>query len=254
LDFGADDEEGCTEREDVKTLEIHIGAIHDVKRSSLRQNLVEHVDVVHCAVRDADKRWDIATQVQQGVHLDSGLVLAKPGPREHRKTQVNGRRVERVKIVIQFETDRIFGVKGASHADQIVCEVGKDAPVVLFVSIGQRRPRDLAAKSQMIQLTLHSPQTSFDVSQAFTISELGECHRQILIPTRKTSAMVVTIVTSYTFLEFFVRQMRDQFRKHEAAGVHPSLCIRGTPGSPGTGFPCFNSNRSRPNFTLFYSC
>ena len=83
-----------------------------------------------------NKRWDIATQIQQGVHLDSGLVLAELGPREQRKTQVNGRRIERVKIVIQFETDRIFGMKGPRYPDQIVCEVGEDAPVVLFVSIG----------------------------------------------------------------------------------------------------------------------
>jgi hypothetical protein len=58
------------------------------------------------------------------------------GPREQRKTQVNGRRIERVKIVIQFETDRIFGMQGPRYPDQIVCEVGEDAPVVLFVSIG----------------------------------------------------------------------------------------------------------------------
>ena len=42
--FGAHDEEGRSEREDVKTLEIHVAAVYDVKRSGLRQNLVEDVD------------------------------------------------------------------------------------------------------------------------------------------------------------------------------------------------------------------
>ena len=104
----------------------------------------------------------------------------------------------------------------------------------------------------MIQLALHRPQTSFDVSQAFAVSELGECHRQILIPTRKTPAMMITIVAGYTFLELLVRKMRDQFRKHEAAGVHPPLCIWAADGSPRAGSPFFDSNRSRPKFTLPY--
>ena len=43
--FGAHDEEGRAEREDVQALEIHVGAIHDVERPGLRQNLVEDVDI-----------------------------------------------------------------------------------------------------------------------------------------------------------------------------------------------------------------
>src|ERR1035438_5830363 len=41
--FGADDEEGGAEREDVKALEIHVAAIHDVERSGLEQDLVQDV-------------------------------------------------------------------------------------------------------------------------------------------------------------------------------------------------------------------
>jgi hypothetical protein len=182
-------------------------------------------------------RWDIATQIQQGVHLDSGLVPAELGPREQRKTQVNGRRIERIEIVLQFETDRVFGMKGARYPDQVLREVGEDAPVVRFASIGQRRPRHLAVKAQMIQLAFHRPQTSFDVSQAFAVSELGECHRQILIPTREAPAMAITIVAGYAFLEFLVRKIRDQFRKHEAASVHPPLCVWGADRSPGAVSP-----------------
>src|ERR1039457_5666767 len=75
---------------------------------------------------------------------------------------------------------------------------------------------------------------------------LGECHRQILIPTRKTPAMIITIVAGYTFLKFLVRKMRDQFRKHEAAGVHPPLCIWAADGSPAALMRCSRRCRSSP--------
>jgi len=37
--------------------------------------------------------------------------------------------------------------------------------------------------------------------------------------------MVFTIIAGYALLEFLVRKMRDQFRKHEATGMHTPLCI-----------------------------
>jgi hypothetical protein len=82
--FRAHDEEGGTEREPVETLEIDVAPVHDVERPGLWQNLVQDVDVVNLAIRNADKRGDVAVQIQQGVHLDGGLVLAKLGPREQR--------------------------------------------------------------------------------------------------------------------------------------------------------------------------
>ena len=39
------------EREDEKALEIDVATIHDVERTGLGKNLVEHVHVVHLAVR-----------------------------------------------------------------------------------------------------------------------------------------------------------------------------------------------------------
>src|SRR5271169_1335510 len=74
--LGANNEERRAEGEDVQTLEIHVAAIHDVERAGLRQNLVEDVDVMHFSVGNADKRGDVAVQVQQRVHLDGGFVLA----------------------------------------------------------------------------------------------------------------------------------------------------------------------------------
>src|ERR1039457_7400581 len=94
--FRADDEEGRAEREGVEAFEIPVPAVHDVECPGLRQNLVEDVDVVYFAAGNADERGDVAVQIQQRVHLHGGFVPPKFGPREQRKAQVNGGRVQRV--------------------------------------------------------------------------------------------------------------------------------------------------------------
>jgi hypothetical protein len=37
---------------------------------------------MHLAIRNADKRGDITMKIQQRMHLDRSLALAKSGPRE----------------------------------------------------------------------------------------------------------------------------------------------------------------------------
>src|ERR1700674_1475778 len=101
--FGAYDEEGRAEREDIQALEIHVAAIHDVECPGLRQNLVEDIDVVHFAAGNADERGDVAVQIQQCVHLDCGFVLSESGPGKQRKTQVDGGRVQRVQTLFQIQ-------------------------------------------------------------------------------------------------------------------------------------------------------
>jgi len=61
---------------------VEIAAIHDIERSRLGRNLVEHMDIVRIASGDADKRWNRSAQIEQCVHLDGGLGGAELGPRE----------------------------------------------------------------------------------------------------------------------------------------------------------------------------
>ena len=72
--------EGRRQREAIEVFKIDVAAIHHVEGSGLDQNLVKDVDVMHLAIGNADERGDIATQVEQGMHLHRTFVLAKPGP------------------------------------------------------------------------------------------------------------------------------------------------------------------------------
>ena len=82
----------------IQPLEIDVAAIHDIERAGLGHDLIKDVHVVHFAVGDADKRWDIAVQVQQRVHLDGGLGR-EMRPREQRQAQVDGGGVQRIEAL-----------------------------------------------------------------------------------------------------------------------------------------------------------
>ena len=148
--LGAHDEESRAEREHKQALEIDVSAIHHVECARLRHDLVEDVYVVHLAVGNADKRGDIAVQVQQRVHLDGGFVLAELGPWEQGEAEIDGRRVQGVKAIVQVDAQGIAGIEWPGHVDQDLCEVGEDPPIMGFVRIGQRRARHLAAKAHVV--------------------------------------------------------------------------------------------------------
>jgi len=102
---------------------------------------------VHLAVRNADKPWDIAVKIQQCVHFHRALVLTKLRPREQRETKIDGGRIESIEAVAQFHAHRIFGVKRPGNADQMLCEIGEDAPVMSLVGVSQSRARNAAAET-----------------------------------------------------------------------------------------------------------
>jgi hypothetical protein len=75
----------------------------------------------------------------------------------------------------------------------------------------------------VIELAAHRTQTCFDIPKALAISELGETHRQKLIPTGETLLLVVAVITRYALLELVSRNMLHDLRKNRLAYIHPSL-------------------------------
>jgi hypothetical protein len=178
---------------------------------------------VHLAVRNADECGDVAVQIQQGVHLDGGLVLTKFGPREQRQAQVDGRGIQSVKAVLQVDAHRIAGVERPGDADQDLSEVGVNAPVMRVVGVGQRGARHAAVEAHVIELASQGAQACFYVAKTISISQLGEGHRQILVPARETSRPRIAAVALYTPAKLAVRQKAQQLREDGSALVHAPL-------------------------------
>jgi len=106
---------------------------------------------VHFAIGNTDKRGDIAVQVQQRMHLDSGFVLPEFGPREQGQAQIDGRGIQCVKALRQVDADWIAGVEWSCDPYQNLREVRKDAPVVGLVRIGQIGTGHSSPKSHVVE-------------------------------------------------------------------------------------------------------
>src|SRR6202521_1338555 len=78
-------------------------------------------------------------------------------------------------------------------------------------------------KAHVVPLASYRAQTGLDVPQAFAIGELGEGHRQILVPAGKVLRVAVSAIAGDAFLKYLVGEMVNQLRKHGAARVHPAL-------------------------------
>ena len=109
--LGAGDEEAARPVQGMEPGKVDVAPVHDVDGPGFRDEQVEHVDIAHLAVGNVDETRDAALEVKQGVHLHRRLGGAEQRPREHRQAQVDGRRVERVDRVGQFQPQVLLGVE-----------------------------------------------------------------------------------------------------------------------------------------------
>ena len=247
--LGSHDEERRAKGEHEEAFEIDVGPIHDVEGAGLGADLVEDVDVVHFAVGNADKRGDVASQVQQRVHLHGSLAPAELGPREQREAQVDGGRVQSVEGLIEIQADRIAGVQGPRDANQDLGEISIDPPVARLVGVGQCRACDLAAESHVVELGAERTQAGFDIAEAFAVAQLGEGHAQELVPAGESLLLVVAPVTSDTLLKLIGGKVIQELRKDGATEVHAPLLalLRVRPWAPFSSSAI--SNLKNPNGT-----
>jgi hypothetical protein len=210
------------ERQPIEALEVEIPAVHHIEGAGLGPKLIQDIHVVHFAVGDAHEQGDVAMQVDQRVHFHRALALAEASPREHRQTQVDGRRVQSIGAKLEFRAERIAGVQQAGACNKDLREIGEDAPVVAFIGVGQCGSRDSAADAHVVQLVRRASQASLDISQALAIGELGEGHAQKLIPAGEAAQPVIAAVARDTPAELPIRKEGDQLREHRAAKVHAS--------------------------------
>src|SRR5207244_2252968 len=68
-------------------------------------------------------------------------------------------------------------------------------------------------------------EAGFNVAKTLAVSQLSECHRQILIPTGQIFQIATTAISVYALLELLVGKELDQLREDGAPSVHPALSM-----------------------------
>jgi hypothetical protein len=129
IEFASDDKERLRLMQGAPVSEVGKAVIHDVKPVCFGYQDVEHIDLVHFAVGDMDEGWNIAAQV-------------------------DGRGVERIGRLHQFDRKAVAGVKLYGNLDQACLEILIDSSVARFVGVGQCVLGDVATYAIVIELGL----------------------------------------------------------------------------------------------------
>ena len=165
-----------------------------------------------------DEAWNVATQVEQCVHLHRGFGRAKVCPRKHRQAQIDCRRVQSIDGAGQVRSHAVVGVEPSGLSDQPVCKLGVDPPVASLVGIRQGRAADRFAKAQVIELGCLRRETHFDITQALSVGQLGERHDPVLFGTGQGSDPVIAVIAGDNPRERAPRQIIHEYAARPRAG------------------------------------
>src|SRR5437879_852648 len=158
---GPGHEEGARLGQSVEPREVHVAAVEQVKRARFEDHLIEDIDIVHLASGDVNTGRNTGAYIEQGVQLDGALVAAKLRPGKKFQAQIDGGGIEGVDRVGELDAQGFVAIELAGGADQALREIAKDAPVAMFVGIGQGTARDPAANAHVVELgSLYSQQAS----------------------------------------------------------------------------------------------
>ena len=238
--LSAGDKESSGTSQPVQPLKIQIATIHDVKRSRLEHQPVEPENVVLTGFGDMQAGRNGAAQVELRVQLDAGLGSAKIGPRKQGQRKVDGRGVEGINRVRQFQPEFLSGIKSPGFAHEVFGQVFPEPPVALFVGIGQRRFGNRFAKTQMKAGGGPGIQAIGDIPQTLPPSQLGEGHGNQLLPTAKMADAGLGIVTLHQPVEGLAMNQIEELRQDKSAGIHGPKCARNSKAS----HPISSANRS----------
>ncbi len=205
----------------VKPCKIQVPAVHQIKGSSLDDELIQDVDFVGLPVCNVNETGYVSMQIQEGVHLHRSLGCAKRSPRINRQAKVYRRRVEGVNSRIQIDRQRVLSIKGSGDPNQVLRKVCVDLPRAICVCIGKRVSRYLStSKSHVVKPGGLRSQIHFNIAQRLAISQLRKGHGKELIEASKVFHLVMPPVFRNASREGVKGQVVHNLSENEFAVVH----------------------------------
>ena len=206
---------------DVKLFVVEATTSQQIACPRLDQEIVEHVDLVGLAVRNADKAWDCAAQVQQCMQFDSALGSTKRCPQIHRQTQIDRGRIERIDSGVQIDTQRLVDIKLSRNANQMLCILVIDLPRTRRVRADQSIARKRGVtKSHVIRTLGLCTKIDFDIAKRLSLCQLRKSHCEELIQAGEVLDLVIATMRSIATPESYQRQMHHDRQENEFALVH----------------------------------
>ncbi len=192
--FGAGYKEGAGMVHLKQASKVQLASVHDVERSWLQNQEVQHIYLVHLAIADVDEGRFRASEVQQGVQLDGCLGFAKRRPLEQAQAQIDGCGIQCIDRILEIESQVLVQIKLASTPNQNRSQVGPDSPVARLVGIGHGGAVNAVAKSHGVQLARVGSKSHFDFSKTLSPRQLYKSHDSKLLEASQTPhAQVATV-------------------------------------------------------------
>ena len=153
----------------MESAKVEVSTVHHIEGADLYRHCVEDLDIVSLAVGNQHKTRDIPAKVDECVKFDGTFPATESRPREELQAKVDRCGIQRVRGLLQLNAEPIGLVQTPRVGDQNLSEVGVDAPVAVFVGIGQCAPRDRTSKARMVEFLVKGAEAGFDVPQTLAI-------------------------------------------------------------------------------------
>jgi len=167
--LGPCDEKGEELSKHVEPFEVQVSAIHDVEGSRFWDQDIKDIDVMERSVGDFDERGNVAADIQERMHFNGGFMLTERRPGKEGKAKVDGRGIQSVGGLLEFDAKVFIGVKGACLRNQDLAEVGVHPPVPFFVRLSKGAPRYSSSDAEMIKLLPAGTETGLNIPEALTV-------------------------------------------------------------------------------------
>jgi hypothetical protein len=95
---------------------------------------------------------------------------------EDGRAQIDCGGIESIDGLVDVDIKIFIDIGSASNMNQGLGKIGVDAPIPVFVGVGQCASGNLSSNAHMVKLGILSTQTGLDVPEAFSLSQLCESH------------------------------------------------------------------------------
>jgi len=168
---------------------------------------------LECGQTDQHLRGQRRVQLQLGVDFDAGTSRVETRPRIDRQAQIDDAGIQGVDRLVQVQRQRFVGVKLSRATDEVLRQIGEDAPVVNRQRIGQRAAFDRFTQTQMVVPITAGVEPNFNIAQAFAPRQLGKKQTDKFQPVGEVLDFVIAAVTLDTTVKLLGMDEIEQLAK-----------------------------------------
>ena len=224
----ADDKRSFSGFDTKQTGEIEVRSVEHVDASLFVSHGIHKVDVVYGSVCDPHEYWDRAVQINLSVEFDRRLGTAEMRPWEHRQTQIDGGGIDCVNHLVKVESVGVSCIQAPGLADKNLCDRLVNAPIPMFVRVGQVGTRYVASYAHCVEMGT-APQAGFYVPQTLTESDLSKSHGQELVAGAHSFTASRHRIKLHTSLKLFPVKKVNDLRENEPFLIHGPESSNETP-------------------------